>query len=300
MSQDHNRIWIAGYGSLMSFYGIFQDSKLSIFDAFIAHFEGNKGFNTGSISKKKFRMDVELGFNPKGNRVDTKIQPNNSGFECLMFQISTNEFEVISAREGYPNTYRALIEYFPNEKNFPRFLWQLYKSVENNDKKEQNKTFRGILKEKLDLNSLGTYYPHPIYVDNKYGLISIYNDIGLKNDKTHKRQNMQKMKIENAFRKLGGNEYNPNPNEIRDYFHKCILGGVHGINIRDLFEDSDSEENLKIRKILSTNLPELDKERDDFINIIKKNNKYFNYIESFGNFNKNLERSGLKKFQKTR
>ena len=81
-------------------------------------------------------------------------------------------------------------------------------------------------------------------------------------------------------------------NEFMEYFLECILGGVHGINIRDIIgsvsEDSEFLNNLQ--NILTKEL--IIKEKEQFANIIFGSLK--RYEQKFGIFDQNLRRSSLK------
>lgn len=79
-----------------------------------------------------------------------------------------------------------------------------------------------------------SYIPHPVKIklleENKYefGIISIHTDTGAKEDHGN---NMHLMTISEAHRAR---------NYPRgSYFFECILGGVHGINVRDLLSGMD-------------------------------------------------------------
>lgn len=282
-------ILIIGFGSLMSYYGIKKQPStrnIEIFNPFIVRFKGSRGFNT----IEGHYMDIGKNFNPVGVKVDINEAINNSGnsFECLAFYIKVEDFYMIKRREGYPaklidKINDSLSNYNENinqDLNMATFLWKFYPYQE---KKANNHSkilrYRNNLDRCVDCNVLDkpNYIPHPVKVKcqkNKFGLISIRTDIGAKKD------------FNNDIRLMTINEAIQSERPPRDsYFLECILGGVHGINVRDLLSGMGTINGEMNRYLI--NLKE---------NIKKEWNNTQNWNFHGNNLCANLERSGLQEF----
>jgi len=231
-------ILIIGYGSLMSRFGIDRRQStrnIDVFNPFIVRFKGFRGFNT----IKDHYMDIGKNFNPVGEQVNINEAIDESGktFECLAYYIKDEDLHKIKKREDYPTELmdkikKSLSNY--NEKNnqdlnMATFLWTFYPYQEGKaDNRSKILRYRKNLGSYVNSNIINKshYIPHPIKVKcqrNKFGLISIRTDIGAKKDFNN---NIRLMTISEAI-------HSESPPR-KSYFLECILGGVHGINIRDL------------------------------------------------------------------
>ena len=239
-------ILVIGYGSLMSHFGIDgrkSTKNLEIINPFIVRFRGERGFNT-NLGRY---MDIGKTFNPIGNIInnDESIDKSGNSFECLAYYIKDGALRKVALREGYPS---SIMERIKNElshynktndqsKNIGEFLWNFYPNREKNlnySKKIQK--YRSKLGKciNIDILNSNSYIPHPVKVKSKnnkrcfYGVISIHTDIGAKK---HSYKDISLMTINEAVHSgnLGRNTY----------FLECILGGVHGINVRDLMLKMD-------------------------------------------------------------
>jgi len=231
-------ILVIGYGSLMSRFGIKRKQStrdIDVFNPFIVRFKGFRGFNT----IQDHYMDIGKNFNPVGEQVDVNVTIDKSGnfFECLAYYIKNEDLHKIKRREGYPAALIDKInyslsnynEYNNQDLNMATFLWSFYPQQEekvNNHSKILR--YRKNLNSYVDYNVIDRpcYIPHPVKIKcqkNKFGLISIRTDIGAKKD------------FNNDIRLMTISEAIHSESPPRDsYFLECILGGVHGINIRDL------------------------------------------------------------------
>jgi hypothetical protein len=233
-------ILIIGYGSLMSRFGLDYNpstQNISIFNPFIVRFQGIRNFNT----KWGRYMDIGKNFNFIGERVNiNELSYNLYGyFECLAYSIKYEDISKIARREGYPgNLIRKLkskLEIY-NEENsqdldLAEFLWTFYPNegfkLDFSEKIQQYRKELGSFVD-IDILSMGSYIPHPVKLMNEiennksYGLISIHTDIGAKGQD----YNIEDMTFSKAIR---------SDNPPRDtYLQECILGGVHGIDMRDI------------------------------------------------------------------
>ena len=166
------------------------------------------------------------------------------------------------------------------KKEIAEFLWTFYPEQDifaNNQERIHN--YRKKLGEyiQLDIINAHSYVPHPVKMicqqKNRivFGLISIHTDIGTKRDIN---TDIRLMNIREAI-----HSENPPRNT---YFLECILGGVHGINIRDLLSGMDINNGEINRYIIDL------KE-----NIKEEWNNTQNWNFHGNNLRANLERSGL-------
>lgn len=285
-------ILVIGYGSLMSRFGIDERNStedLEVFNPFIVRFEGDRGFNTDP----GHYLDIGKDFDPIGDiiNINETIDKSRNTFECLAYYIKVEALQKVAQREGYPEELmkrikKELSHYNKDNdqpKNIAEFLWTFYPSREVNlNYGEKIQKYRKKLGKciKLDIINANRYIPHPVKVkcrqNNKsiFGLISIHTDIGAKK---YSHKDIRLMTINEAIR---------SGNLRRDtYFLECILGGVHGINVRDLLSRMDIDDE-KIGRYIN-NLEER----------IKKEWKKTQDWEFHGcDLRENLERSGIFKY----
>jgi len=281
-----------GFGSLMSHYGIHSQPStrdIEIFNPFIVRLNGSRGFNT----LKGHYMDIGSEFNPEGFQVDIDEAIDKSGntIECLAFYIKNKTLPKIANREGYPtelmeeiknllDNYTQKDELQERKRKISEILWTFYPEQDiSTSYHEKIYRYRKKLSDHIhyDIIKAHSYVPHPVKVLCKqkdmaiFGLISIHTDIGAKRDYN---RDIRLMTIQEAV-------YSEKPPR-KSYFKECILGGVHGINIRDLLSGMDIN-NGGMRHYL-TNLKE-DIENEWI------NTQDWNF---HGNdLRKNLKRSGL-------
>ena len=235
---------IIGYGSLMSHFGInerINTKNIEILNPFIVRFKGSRGFNT---TRGRY-MDIGKNFSPEGVQIsiDDIIDESRNTFECLAFFVEDVMLQKIAQRESIPieliNKIRTSLNYFnknsniqEGERDIAEFLWTFYPRLDIlTNYQERIHQYRKKLGEHIHFEILNahSYVPHPVKVECKqknrivFGLISIHTDIGAKKDYTNDIGLM-------TFREAVHSE--KPPREL--YFKDCILGGVHGINIRDI------------------------------------------------------------------
>jgi len=235
---------IIGYGSLMSYFGINERTstrKIDIFNPFIARFKGSRGFNT---TRRRY-MDIGKNFSPEGVQVsiDDVIDESRNTIECLAFYVEDETLQKIAQREGFPiglmdeirtslNDYNKKNNIQGRKQDIAEFLWTFYpkRDISTNYQERIHQYRKELDKHiKFEMLNAKSYVPHPVKVKCKQknrivsGLISIHTDIGAKKDYTNDIGLM-------TFREAIHSE--KPPREL--YFKDCILGGVHGINIRDI------------------------------------------------------------------
>lgn len=286
---------IIGYGSLMSRFGInerISTRKIEICNPFIARFKGSRGFNT---TGRRY-MDIGKNFNPEGVQIsiDNAIDELRNTIECLAFYVEDETLQKIAQREGIPigimNEIKNSLDIFnkrsniqEGKKDFAEFLWTYYPKHDiSTNYQEKIHQYRQELGEhiKFDIINAQSYIPHPVKVECKqknkivFGLISIRADIGAKKDYA---KDIGLMTFREAIR-----SENP-PREL--YLKDCILGGVHGINIRDIL----------------AGMGDIYGEMDQYIKNLKKKikeewNNTLNWKFHGNNLRANLVRSGLLDF----
>ena len=285
-------ILIIGFGSLMSYYGINKRPStrdIEIFNPFIVRFKGSRGFNTS----EGHYMDIGKRFNPEGVQVsiDEVIDKKRNTIECLAYYVKDEVLQKIAIREDYPNelmkkiraslnNYNKKSKVQEGKKGIAEFLWTFYPEQENyTNCHEKIYEYRRRLGEHIEFDIINaySYVPHPVKVKCNqknhfvFGLISIHTNIGAKRDYN---TDIRLMNIREAFHSV-------NPPRST-YFLECILGGVHGINIRDLLSGMGNK-NGEINHYI-VNLNE---------NIKEEWNNTQNWNFHGNNLLANLERSGL-------
>ncbi len=288
-------ILIIGFGSLMSYYGINERPStrdIEIFNPFIVRFKGSRGFNTN----EGHCMDIGKGFDPEGVQVsnDEVIDKSRNTIECLSYYVRDEALQKIAIREDYPielmkkirtslNNYNKKSNVQEGKKGIAEFLWTFYPEQENYANcHEKIYEYRRRLGEHIqfDIINAHSYAPHPVKVicnqKNRtvFGLISIHTDIGAKRDYN---SDIRMMTIREAI-------HSENPPRCT-YFLECILGGVHGINVRDLLSGMGTNNGEMNRYLI--NLKE---------NIKEEWSNTQNWIFHGNNLCANLERSGLQEY----
>ena len=287
---------IIGYGSLMSLKGIdFRPStkEISIHNAYIVRLHAKRGFN-----KDPLYMDIEWrGFDPsKCYRVDKNDEPlEGEGYiECLAIEIPLShpgkkDFRGICSREGIgaigTNLYDKRDEILNSRGKscLAEYLWGIYEKSEGDTPRDKVIDYRKRLKnDPLIGAKLGHHYVlHPVKLDNgRYGIITIHPDMGIKGE-DHK---VVPPICDPELRSI-----NSIP-DLKKYFQLCILGGVHGIDVRDLIKCLKDKSNASLKQQLLSDLNiSISKEEEKFMERVQ-----FDYENRFGNHKKRLERSGLK------
>ncbi len=276
----------------MSCYGIHSQQStrnIEILNPFIVRFKGCRGFNT----IEDHYMDIGKGFDPEGVQVsiDEFIDKSRDTIECLAYYVKDKTLQKIAKREGYPielmkrirtslNNYNKKSIVQDGKRELAEFLWTFYpeQDISANCHKKIHK-YRKKLGEHIQFDTINanSYVPHPVKVICKqknrivFGLISIHTDIGAKRNYNN---DIRLMTIREVI-----HTNNPPRNT---YFLECILGGVHGINIRDLLSGMDIDNGEMNRYIINLNK-----------NIKEEWNNTQNWNFHGNNLHANLERSGL-------
>ena len=284
---------IFGYGSLMSFRGLYRNwngitENIRILDAYRVHIKGQRGFAKPS-SRNIICMDID-NFEFKGSLI--KIRPRQGYIEGLLIKINQNYFPEFSRREGYTKG-NELITYSSDYNSIGEALWNLFQySIVDNDSNQSITEYRNNLREKINYTSID-YIPHPLELKNlgyaitfiapgKYGTGNTFQPSQKEQESISGLMNANDVLQRNGV----------NKNEFLEYLLQCIYGGVHGINVHDIIDliPEDSE----LLKCLQKDLTEesINKEKRQFAHTIFSSLE--RYEQKFGNLDQNLKRSGLK------
>ncbi len=278
---------IFGYGSLMSYRGLFREKNMEILNAFRVQIKGRRGFAKPSLSKI-ICMDID-DFVLKGEII--KKDPQQGSVEGLLIKIKQVNFPKYCKREGYING-KKLTTYSSDYKCIGEALWDLFQKSIDVDPIQSIKEYRKNLKKAINYTSKH-YIPHPLDLGDlgyavtfiapgKYGTGNAYQ--------------LSRKEQEGIFDLMGVNNVikrnDVNRKKFFQYTLDCMYGGVHGINVRDIIAliSKDSEFLNDIQKEFPKK--SIINERNQFANNIFQNLEI--YKQKFGNLDQNLRRSGLK------
>ncbi len=277
---------IFGYGSLMSYRGLFREKNTEILDVFRVRIKGRRGFAKPS-SSNIICMDID-DFMLKGNTI--KIDPQPGSVEGLLIKIKQVNFPKYCRREGYFNGNK-LITFSSDYECIGEALWALFQKSIDIDPIQSIKEYRKNLKKAINYTS-EHYIPHPLDLGDlgfaitfiapgKYGT----GNASLTSRK-EERNISHLLDITDVLkRKFLDKE------AFLNYTLDCLYGGVHGINIRDIINliPKDSEFYKNVQKNLTKET--INEEKICFANVIIGNIEF--YEEKFGKIDQNLKRSGL-------
>lgn len=274
----------------MSFRGLFRNgsgilNKIEILDVFRARIKGKRGF--AKPTSKKLGMDIDY-FDHKGSTIMTNL--DQSYVEGLVIKIKQKDFPEFCNREGYIKG-NELISFSSKSKNIGYALWNLFLSSKQENSIQSIKKYRKNLFKKICYTSRH-YIPHPLKLKNLGNALTFVapGRYGTGDEHLTSRKSQKGIsKLLNAHDALKRNDVNRE--KFLEYTLECIYGGVHGVNVNDIIElISTDQEFLDDLRIYLTK-EKLNEEREKFINQVIGNSE--KYKQNFGEFNQNLERSGL-------
>jgi hypothetical protein len=279
-------VTVIGHGSLMSGQGLFFSGTLQVKAVGIVSLSGCvRGFAKLSRYGDRFATDVESRHWPlTGRRIPPTLAPNGE-VEALALTVSLEDFCRLVKREGYsPTAMQHLATVAQGQKkSLADFLWQIHEEAAHD-----RVTYRRRLWGFTGFTS-PHYIPHPVrLVDGSCAVIFLapgFEGTGA-DDVVSVRQETGIREIMNtreAWRRK------PNEDQLT-YFLSCLLGGVHGINVRDLLTPAMKEPSLveRLREKLSHSLEE---EQARFLAVTSLSCEH--YQRAFGDTNAALQRSGL-------
>ena len=278
-----------GHGSLMSGRGLSFSGTFQVRAAFIIALHGcTRGFAKLSRYGDRFATDLEIQDLPlEARRVTSLLSPSGET-EALALTVSLYEFCRLAKREGYsPAAIQRLAAAAQMRgQSLADFLWELHAEAGHDLVAYRRQLFT------LTEFTSAHYIPHPVQiVGEKYALIFLAPGFeGTGSDKVisvRRQTGIQKvMSTCEAWR------LKPNDDQLA-YFLSCLLGGVHGINVRDFLISVREEPMLgqALRKKIEQSLRA---EVESFLATTGLSRT--EYHRSFGAPDLVLTRSGLQSF----
>ncbi len=282
-------VTVLGHGSLMSGRGLAFSGTLQVTDAYVVALKRcRRGFAKLSRYGDRFATDIETQQFPlEGWRVSPSASPNGE-VETLALTVALDDFSRLVKREGYsPEAMQWLAEFARREKQrLADFLWEIQARVEYDPV-----MYRRELFVRTGFTS-PHYIPHPVRLaEGGYALIFLapgFEGTGSE-DVVSVRQQTGVRAVMNT-----SETWKRKPNEDQlSYFLSCLLGGVHGVNVRDLLVpmSEDPELAMLLQNRLRQEIPE---ETSRFFAATSLSAE--TYGKEFGVREERLIRSGLHTF----
>lgn len=282
-------VTVLGHGSLMSGRGLAFSGTLHIKEAGIVALKNcTRGFAKLSRYGDRFATDIEAQQFPlEGERLSPETTPTEE-VETLALTVSLDDFLRLVKREGYsPEAMQRLADFaFIRKQSLAEYLWQLQTEATHDRVAYRRQLFQ------LTAYTSPHYIPHPVRLDDgAYAVIFLapgFEGTGA-DDVVSVRQQTGIQKVMNITETW---RCKPNDDQL-SYFLSCLLGGAHGVNVRDLLAAIDEERSLAA--LVRTRLiPELQREAERFI--AGTNLPELLYQRAFGEMQERLVRSGLQTF----
>ncbi len=282
-------VTVIGHGSLMSGRGLSFSGRFQMRTAHIVALDGcSRGFAKLSKYGDRFATDLELE-QPvlEGEAVSPQTDPDGR-VEALGLHVSLADCGRLVKREGYrPEALLALVEQARKHGlGVAEWLWQLAA--------EQTHDL-GAYRRQLFLTTGYTsphYIPHPVRLaDTGYALIFLAP--GPRGTGTPDVVSIrQRTGINTILSTSETWQRKPNEDQMA-YFLSCLLGGGHGINVRDFLESVG--DNRDLAETLSQRIrPVLAEEVACFLQTTGLTPEQ--YAQAFGSPEAALRRSGLGNF----
>jgi hypothetical protein len=283
-------VTVIGHGSLMSGQGLCFSGMLQVKGASIVALAAGcvRGFAKLSRYGDRFATDVESPHWPLTGRSVAPTTIPNGEVEALALTVSLEDFSCLVKREGYsPIAMRQLANLAQEQgKSLADFLWSIHEEAEHD-----RVAYRCRLWELTGFTS-PHYIPHPVRLgDGSCALIFLapgFEGTGA-DEVIAVRQETGIHAVMNTSK-----TWRRKPNEDQlTYFLSCLLGGVHGINVRDLLTPVREERTLaeRLRDQLRQRLAV---EREQFLAVTSLSREH--YQRAFGDADVALNRSGLVEF----
>jgi hypothetical protein len=282
-------VTIIGHGSLMSGRGLAFSGALHVKDAYIVALAAcQRGFAKLSRYGDRFATDLMITRAPLEGR---RIAPGSSptlDIEGLALTVPLEDAARLSTREGYDPTRLQQLADIARTRGLgvAEFLWRLQVEAGANVVAYRRQLFA------LIGYTSPHYIPHPVHLDAAhYALIFLapgFEGTGADEVISIRQQTgvAALMNTVETWRRK------PNPDQL-SYFLSCLLGGVHGVSVRDLLHTVSEEPMLRERLVdqLSSLLRQ---EREQFLSATGLTTEQ--YQHAFGEPTTAMERSGLRRF----
>jgi hypothetical protein len=282
-------VTVIGHGSLMSGQGLSFSGTLQIKAASIVALAGCvRGFAKLSRYGDRFATDVESQQWPLTGRSMAPTTTPNGEVEALALTVALEDFFRLVKREGYSPTamQQLATEAQTRGATLADFLRQLHE-----ESGHDRVAYRRRLWALTGFTS-PHYIPHPVRLgDESCALIFLapgFEGTGADEVISVRQQTgiHAVMNTSETWRRK------PNEDQLT-YFLSCMLGGVHGINIRDLLLPTQEEPAL-VNRVREKLIQRLAVEREQFLAVTNLSREY--YQRAFGDAACALKRSGLAEF----
>lgn len=282
--------FIFGYGSLMSYRGLFRNGlgvlkNIKVIDAHRSQIRGTRGF--AKPASNNICMDIDF-FKLEGSFIE-KL-PKEGYIEGIILEINQKDFQEFCRREGYSKG-NTIITYSSSYNSIGEALWNILQDSMGTDYFQSIIEYRKKLRKEINYTSIH-YIPHPLKIQDLGYAITFIAPGKYKTGNVNQKSIKEQKKI---YRLLNLNEIlgrkDVNRYHFLNYTIECIYGGVHGINIRDIidFISDDLDFLNDVKKHLTKEL--LIEEKQKFGENIFHDLEI--YEQRIGSLNSNLKRSGL-------
>lgn len=294
-STQSSDVAVIGYGSLMSGLGLQPFGQLGIRAATrVALPNARRGFGKFSQHGNRFAMVLEP------TRTDAPLTaqtlaadaPASGAPEGIALWVRPNDLARLSDREGYSSgaMQRLRQEATACRQDVAGFLWSRLEAAGF-----ATAAFREQLFKLIGYTS-PHYIPHPVRLDEKQFALTFLAP-GREGSGTTtvvpvrvRTGTVELMSASEAWRQK------PNPTQLA-YFATCLLGGVHGVCVRDLLEPLADDAGLsgRVRDTLRSEQPQ---ELSRFLHMTGLDHNA--YWQHFGPPTHGVRRSGLDEFMSGR
>jgi hypothetical protein len=247
-----------------------------------------RGFAKLSRYGDRFATDVEsLQWPLTGQFISSTTVPNGK-VEALALTVSLEDFCRLVKREGYSPT---AVQHLATEaqvrgKTLADFLWQIHAEAGHDRLR-----YRRRLWELTGFTS-PHYIPHPVRLADRSCAV-IFVAPGFEGTGTNE---IISVRQETSIREVMNTRetWHRKPNEDQlTYFLSCMLGGVHGINIRDFLHPIKEEPSL-VERLREKLIQRIVVEQEQFLAVTSLSREH--YQRAFGDADAALQRSGLAEF----
>ena len=300
---------VFGYGSLMSLHGVFglfrgysgiELLPIRILDLRIIHMPiGRRGLAKpigGGIT-----MDID-DFELRGRYVSPRYEPDD-GFVGVGIVVHRGDFVDFCGREGYWLGGKLLEKSTSKGCSVGEYLHSIARRISPDGILDTSnvRRYRKLLCDEIG-GSSKHYLPHPLVVDGDVAIVFIAPGrygTGTKYERGKKEElDLRVMSVKEYYdryltRPISLLGWRPSKFHLERYLAECLLGGVHGVNVRDLVEPLlGTGDDLLVENIRRKIGGGIYKEIMMAIELIS-NQDYEEYYRRFGDPKINIRATGL-------
>jgi len=282
-------VTVIGYGSLMSGYGLSLSGPLQVKQAYVVALIGfRRGFAKLSRYGDRFAMDLHITQFPLRGQAMPPASIPNGAIEALALTVSLDDACRLAQREGYSPAALQQLAGIARGKglDLADFLWELHAEANHDVVQYRCRLFA------LTGFTSAHYILHPVTLDGA-GRALIFLAPGFEgtgSDEVISVRQQTGIQVIMNTREVW--QRKPTDDQM-SYFLSCLLGGTHGICMRDLLSSVGEEPTLSTA-LTSRLLSLLKEERIRFLTTTGVSEE--SYQRSFGHPEAALARSGLGSF----